>query len=139
MPSVKDERYKIIGGEHRALSRYYMMLNRCKNTHRKKNEKYSNVEVLVSKEEFLRWFMPRDFEGCSVDRIDCEGHYSLDNMQLLSMADNIRKDKIKAVDGFCECFSCKETKSLDLFAKDKRRFNGRSTLCKVCDNQRKRR
>ena len=32
-----DKRYSVIGGKHRAESRYYMILSRLKNTDTKKN------------------------------------------------------------------------------------------------------
>lgn len=133
----KDNRHSIIGGKHRALSRYYMILNRLNNTDRDKNECYQNVKMLIDKDTFVSWFMENDFEGASVDRIDKNKDYSIDNIQMLLLEENIRKDKVKAKDGMCECFMCKETKPLEMFAKDGRRKNGHSTICKSCDSKRK--
>lgn len=82
--------------------------------------------------------MANDFSGCSVDRIDNTKDYTLDNIQMISITDNIRKDKVKAHDGICECYSCHIIKPLNEFAKDKRRANGHSTCCKQCDNLRRR-
>ena len=93
--------------------------------------------MLINKDVFIEWFMRHDFEGASVDRIDKTKDYSLDNIQLIPLADNIRKDKVKAKDGMCECYMCKQIKPLELFAKSKRRQNGRSTICKECDSKRK--
>lgn len=132
-----DNRYKIIGGRHRATTRYYMILSRTKHSEQKKNKCYSDVKVLFDKETFINWFMKNDFEGASVDRIDKDKDYSMDNIQLIPLADNIRKDKVKAKDGMCECYVCKETKPLELFAVDNRRANGHTTICKTCDNNRK--
>lgn len=133
----KDNRYSIIGGKHRALSRYYMILNRLKNTDAKKNRNYQGIQMLIDKDTFVEWFMKNDFEGASVDRIDKNKDYTLDNIQLITLDENIRKDKVKAKDGYCECFKCKQTKPLDFFATDKRRKNGHSTICKKCDSERK--
>ena len=132
----QDNRYKVIGGKHRALARYYMLLHRVNHTDERKNKCYQEVKVLIDKDEFVKWFMEHDFEGASVDRIDNTKDYTLDNIQLIPLAENIRKDKVKAKDGMCECFVCKQVKPLELFAKDKRRKNGHSTICKACDAKR---
>ena len=136
MGCVKDNRYREIGGKHRALSRYYMLLNRTKTTNRSKNKCYSNVKVLISKEDFVKWFMENDFEGASVDRIDKFGDYELGNIQLISLAENIAKDKTKAKDGYCVCYRCGEKKEISAFVKDSRRSNGHTTICKVCEAER---
>lgn len=132
-----DDRYNVIGGRHRALSRYYMILNRLNHTDSKKNQCYNGIRMLIDKETFVEWFMQNDFEGASVDRIDNTKDYSMDNIQMISLADNVRKDKVKARNGVCECYKCKQTKPLELFAKDNRRQNGHSTICKECDSRRK--
>lgn len=131
-----DNRHKKIGTKRRAQMRYSMLLHRTTHTETSKNSCYEGVKVLVSLEDFIPWFMERDFKGCSVDRIDKNRDYTLDNMQVITLAANIAKDKIKAVDGFCECYGCFETKPLEEFAVDKRRGTGRTTLCRVCDRQR---
>lgn len=131
-----DNRHKVIGGKHRALTRYYSILHRINHTDIKKNKHYNGVKMLIDKDVFVEWFMKNDFERASVDRIDKTKDYSLDNIQLIPLAENIAKDKIKSKDGKCECYMCKKVKSLDLFAVDKRRSTGRSTLCKECDAKR---
>lgn len=137
MPSKHDNRYKIIGHPHRALSRYYMILNRLKTTERKRNSHYKDIKMEITKEEFVAWFIEHDFPGASVDRIDNTKNYSIDNIQMISLANNIRKDKVKAHDGVCKCYRCHKIKPLEEFAKDKRRMNGHATICKVCDNERR--
>lgn len=137
--SKKDNRHSIIGGKHRALNRYYMILNRLKNTNRNKNACYQDVKMLIDKDTFVDWFMKNDFQGASVDRIDKTKDYTMNNIQMIPLDENIRKDKVKAKDGMCECFVCKELKPLEMFAKDSRRKNGHSTICKKCDVQRKKR
>lgn len=136
MALSKDERYKIIGGKHRALSRYYMILNRIHNSNRNKNKVYQNIQMLIDKDTFVKWFMEHDFEGASVDRIDKNKDYSMDNIQMIPLAENIRKDRVKAKNGMCICYKCGENKPLELFAVDKRRQNGHTTICKACDSKR---
>lgn len=137
MPSKNDTRYKQIGGRHRALSRYYMLLNRVQAL-TKKNCRYEGVEVRVSKEDFVAWFMPRDFKGCSVDRKEKTGHYELSNMQVIPLSVNIAKDKVLARDGQTRCYACRATKPLEDFVRDNRRLTtGRSTICKPCEAVRK--
>ena len=134
---MKDNRHLVVGGRHRALSRYYMILNRLKNTETSKNKNYQGIKMQIDKESFVKWFMKNDFEGASVDRIDKTKDYSMENVQLITLAENIRKDKTKAKNGCCECYVCKQVKPLDLFAIDKRRYNGHKTICKKCDSRRK--
>ena len=131
-----DTRHRIIGGRKRAQCRYAMILYRLGNTHLPKNTCYVGVELRITQEEFITWFQANDFKGCSVDRIDNTKHYEAGNLQLIPLVENIRKDKLKACNGYCECFSCKTTKEITLFAKDKRRVSGYSTICKQCDNSR---
>ncbi len=132
-----DKRYCVIGGRHRALSRYYMILNRLKNTDRVRNRNYHGVKMLIDKETFVDWFMANDFEGASVDRIDKTKDYSIDNIQMIPLCENKVKDRFKEKDGRCECYMCNEVKPIELFALDKRRKNGHSTICKRCDVKRK--
>jgi len=137
MPIKQDTRHLKIGGRHRAASRYAMLVNRVTNTRTSRNRSYASVEVRVSREDFIAWFMANDFEGCSVDRINNHGHYELSNMQLIPLQWNNAKDKLKHINGVCVCYSCKQEKPSDQFVRDKRRvFTGRSTICKQCDSKR---
>lgn len=131
-----DLRTDIIGSKRRAINFYNLIKLRCKAL-TAKNKCYENIELEVSKDDFIKWFIPKDFKGCSIDRINNLKNYSLDNMQVISLSENIRKDKIKSKNGYCECFKCKEIKPIEEFAKDKRRLNGHSTICKKCDAKRK--
>lgn len=133
----KDLRNSIIGSKRRAVNHFNLICNRIKTIYRLKNKCYKNTKLLINKEDFIVWFMSNDFKGASVDRIDNNGHYSLDNIQLIKLQDNIRKDKIKAKNGFCECFRCRRIKLIEEFVKDRRRFNGHSTICRECDLNRK--
>ena len=137
MPKKKDMRHAQIGGYHRAASRYAMMVYRTKNAHLQRNSCYVGVLVLVSKDEFIEWFIQRDFHGCSVDRIDNSGHYELSNMQVIPLARNMAKERLKHINGMCICFVCKKTKPSNEFAKMKSNIStGLSTICKPCDRAR---
>lgn len=125
--------YTKIGCRRRANNKYNAILTRLTTTDRKKNKSYNGVELRVSRKDFIEWYMPLDFEGASVDRIDKNGHYELSNMQVILLDENIRKDKIKAKDNYCECYICKQMKPIEAFCIDKRRKNGHSTICKECE------
>ena len=114
------------------------MLQRCKH-----EPTYKNIEVLVSREEFIPWFMERDFEGASVDRIDNKGDYKLSNMQVIHHRINGYKDKVgvpstkrKDIGGNRECSSCKIVKPFKEYPKNKSRWNGYSHYCKACNRLR---
>jgi hypothetical protein len=126
--------YTKIGSRRRANNKYNAILTRLNTTTRNKNKNYVGIELRVTREDFIEWYMPLDFEGASVDRIDKHGHYELSNMQVIPLDENIRKDKIKAKNDHCECYVCKTTKPLEEFSVDNRRKNGRSTICKACEN-----
>lgn len=134
----KDKRYALIGGKKRALSRWYMIRYRVQHTERPKNKRYKGVEFNLDKEEFIRWFQKNDFEHASVDRIDKNKGYTMDNIQLIPLIENIRKDKVKCKNGRCVCYVCGEEKEIELFVKESRRVNGYSTICKSCEVKRTR-
>ena len=113
-----------------------MIMNRLKNTNRAKNRNYNGVKMLIDKDTFVAWFMANDFEGASVDRIDKTKDYSMENIQMIPMSENRVKDRFKEKDGMCVCYVCKEEKPIQLFAVDKRRRNGHSTICRSCDAKR---
>lgn len=136
MPIYPDLRYKQVGGRKRAQQRYGMIKHRIENPIGK-NSCYVDVKLLIDQETFVKWFQENDFEGCTVDRIDNNKHYEMGNLQTLTKADNIRKDKVIAKEGKCRCYNCGQIKSLDKFVVDKRRLNGHGTSCKPCDNKRR--
>lgn len=138
--SMDKKGYRIIGSRTRAVCKYHSMLARVRST-REKEKVYRGIKVLVSKEDFIRWYMPRDFVGASVDRIDSKGHYSLDNMQVISMHDNIvkaSKNRVKAHDGVTTCYVCKEEKPLEYFVKSKYAYSGYLNICKRCHAEKQR-
>lgn len=118
------------------MVRYAMIRNRTQNTDYNRNTGYKGIKLLVGREEFITWFMPQDYKGCSVDRIDNKGHYELSNMQIIPLKINMAKDRTKMKNGIVECYACKEEKEKELFVKDKRRMNGYSTICLDCERKR---
>ena len=113
-----------------------MLLNRTNNP-TGKNSCYVGIEVRISREDFITWFMANDFAGCSVDREDPSRHYEVGNLKLIPKGLNAGKDKVKSADGKCECRVCKKTKDLNEFVKDSRRqLTGFSTIYLECESAR---
>ena len=82
------------------------------------------IKIRMKKEAFLAWYIPRHFRGCLVDRIDNNGHYQLDNLQLLSRTEHnhkARQDHLDAI-GIIEppdkryCYGCKSFKEYSEFS-----------------------
>lgn len=138
--SIDGKGYRKIGSRTRAVCKYNSMLARVRST-REKEKAYKGIKVLVSKEDFVRWYMPRDFVGASVDRIDNKGHYTLENMQVIPMRDNIikaRHQSVRAHDGVNVCYKCGQEKPLEMFVKHKKYYTGRLNICKKCHAQQQR-
>lgn len=109
-----------------------------------KCKSYLNVNIEMTREEFKKFCISQEsiivsLSRPSLDRLDNSRGYSLDNIQIIELADNIRKDKIISNGISNTCSMCGDTKDLKLFVVDNRRFHGRSTICKECDNERRRR
>lgn len=114
--------------------RHLQTMDKCKT--------YTTALISFTREEYKALCIANQelilsFARPSVDRIDKNLGYELSNIQFIELADNIRKDKTSFKEGFGTCSICKETKVQELFAKDKRRAIGRSSICKSCDNKRK--
>lgn len=133
-----DLRYEIIGHRRRAQNRYNLIKFRISHPEMKKNRSYKNIPFELGKEEFIEWFMKNDFKGATVDRIDNSKGYSMDNIQLINIKENIGKDHRKAKNGMCECCCCHKIKPLSEFMKDKRTYNGYTTTCLECGRERSR-
>lgn len=131
-----DSRINIIGHRRRAKNRYNLIKYRTSHTERRKNECYKNISFELDEKEFIEWFMKNDFKGASVDRIDNSKGYSMDNIQLIKLEENISKNHRKAKDGMCECCRCHQIKPLSEFTKDHRTYNGYTTICKDCERKR---
>lgn len=68
-----------------------------------RNPSYSDIQLKMTKEEFLSWAIPQYEEWAkhhpeetpSINRIDPYGHYELSNIQIISLKDNIIYPKRK--------------------------------------------
>lgn len=106
-----------------------------------RNRLYNDVRIDMTRVAFKNYCISNSdyilgLSRPSIDRKDNSKHYAIDNIQFIELVDNIRKDKIKAKNGVCICYSCKEEKPIVEFIKDSRRINGYSTICKVCERLR---
>jgi hypothetical protein len=107
-----------------------------------KNVCYKNVLLEVSRDDYANWCEAQrehvmSLQRPSIDRIDKSIGYRLSNMQIIELAENIRKDKTLFRDGTGRCFACKETKPEDEFVRSSARMNGRTTICRPCENARR--
>lgn len=121
----------IRAGKHKHLQ----TINKCKT--------YNDVLISFTREEYKELCIANKelilaLKKPSLDRINKNLGYDLSNIQFIELTDNIRKDKTSFKNGFGRCSICKETKLEELFAKDKRRAIGKSSICKTCDNKRRR-
>jgi hypothetical protein len=65
---------------------------------RKKNECYRSIELRLTRDQFKNWCLDHkqtieSLDRPSIDRIDKNEHYVLSNIQVIELAENIRKDK----------------------------------------------
>lgn len=108
-----------------------------------KNYSYESVMVLITRDEFREWCESRrdtilSLSRPSIDRIDKKRGYEAGNMQVLELAENIRKDKTVFAEGFGRCYVCRQIKPEDDFVRCHRRMNGRTTICRECERKRTR-
>lgn len=108
-----------------------------------KNKNYKNISIEFSFSEYKNYCIENkeyilSLKRPSLDRINNKNNYSINNIQIIELSENIIKDKtvFKYNKGICS--KCKIEKELHLFCIDKRRISGRSSICKHCDNKRKR-
>lgn len=109
-----------------------------------KSKSYEDINICFTRSEFRDWCwlhqnQIEELNRPSIDRIDRTKHYTLDNIQILELAYNIRKDHTKFSDGKGVCFGCKTEQPEENFCKDRRRLNGRANFCQACERQRGRR
>jgi hypothetical protein len=97
---------------------------------------YVGIENRLVWESFKAWFEANWFENCSVDRMDAAGHYELNNLQMLTVAENrvyTRRNKnIWAPKGSRWCVGCKVYLQLPFFYKNKAQPSGYDSYCKKC-------
>ena len=114
----------------------------CQTIRTKKNKTYASVYLLISRDEFISFCIENEalilsLKRPSLDRIDDRGNYTLDNIQIMELGDNIRKSKMLCNTTEYPCRKCGVVKPAFAFSVDKRRSLGRTNLCKVCDNKRR--
>jgi len=103
------------------------------------------IKCNISKEDFLKWYIPKHFHRCLLDRINNDGHYEIKNIQLINRVDHnykLRKDNLKAIgiveqEGFRYCYSCGSIKQNDEFGMRKDKISKLNILglreeCKQC-------
>lgn len=81
----------------RAVQTWHKILQRVGNKDGK-NPSYSDVELRMTKQEFLEWAIPQyknwnESTTPSINRIDPYGHYEIDNLEIISLESNILKPK----------------------------------------------
>jgi hypothetical protein len=106
----------------------------------KKCNTYTSVVIHFSRKEYKKWCLEREkqilsLSRPSLDRINPAGDYTIENIQVIELAENIRKDK-NHYNGYGVCSICKQKKKSRLFTKDRRRRSGRGAVCKSCDSKR---
>jgi hypothetical protein len=115
------------------------ILDRCRN-----DPHYSDVQVLLTRKEFIRWAVPRltrwlatRSERPTVDRKDGAGHYELSNLRLASRADNNRNQarnrNLHAPPGQAWCYVCEAYHARSEFSRHHGRPNGLANRCKTAD------
>lgn len=131
-----------------AAETYRKMKTRCKTDPAYKQRK---TKVLISRKDFINWFVPRWFKGCMVDRINNLGNYEIGNIQLLSLTEhNIkhRQDNLNALgivekDGERFCYKCSTLKPYSEFSFKESKVSesnpmGLNEECKACANKARR-
>lgn len=109
-----------------------------------KNRCYDNVFIEFSREKYRDWCIDHkdeilSLERPSLDRKNNDCNYTIDNIQVIELRENILKDKkvLNHQNGFGVCSLCKKEKPSEEFGKDKRRLSGRGSICKKCDSSRR--
>ena len=70
-----------------------------KHSNKNKNKCYKNIKIVISREDYKKLcYKNQDIilslKRPSVDRIDSNSHYSINNIQFIELEDNIRKKKV---------------------------------------------
>ncbi len=109
--------------------RHLQTVNRCYS--------YSNVKIIFTQQEFKEWCYQHEnlinnLSRPSLDRIDNKKDYTLDNIQIIELSENIAKEKRKGTLTHGTCWKCGIFKSKEAFSKETRRWSGFSTLCIKC-------
>ena len=129
----------MIGSKKRAISKFNNIKQRCLNPNSNVYHHYKN-KLNITPDQFYAWFMPIDFEGCHVDRINPDGNYEIGNLQLLTPAEHYQKTwkdreaKMKQR-AHKYCYVCKEIKEIELFTNSTKSKDGKGYKCKECNRR----
>lgn len=109
-----------------------------------KNPSYEKIQTRCTREQFVAWYvaaLPVFFAAYgtdatpSVDRIKPLGHYAIDNMQLIPLADNANKSphkkNVHAPAGTAWCTHCREYLPRTRFYKNRAQAHGLQHSCKL--------
>lgn len=107
----------------------------------KKYSCYEGIELQMTLEDYKAYCYQHkehilSLDRPSLDRVDSAGHYCIENIQIIELAENLRKDKTVFINGQGTCYACKQVKPEEAFVRDRRRANGRASMCKPCDRER---
>lgn len=148
MPHTKEQTryYRTYTPKGRAISVWSDVKTRSGNKDGK-NLAYTNVKLLITKEEFFGWAVPalekwiaegRPMTGKerpALDRIN-DGNYELGNLQFITQAENNKKKACSynshAPINQAWCSGCKVYLPSSNFNKHKKRSNGLQPYCKTC-------
>lgn len=125
--------------DHRAVQAWHDLNKRVRT-----QTEYESVEVRISREEFVvwaaaefaKWFETNPGITPSVDREDPSGHYSLDNLRVISWGENSRlrrnNHNVHAPSGQAWCGRCKTYRPREDFEKNSSRPHGLQDRCRAC-------
>lgn len=126
---------------YRAKAAYANMIARCLNANGN-NPAYSDVELRMTKEEWLTWAVPQyeDFmiqfpnTTPNASRFNDDGHYEINNIHIIPQKDNRNEMKFdcQAVDGIKICSRCGVDKPISKFNKKRSAADGLDYWCRTC-------
>ncbi len=104
------------------------------------NDRYEKVPLLVSKDDLINWILqnppPQEIEWPSIDRIDNDVGYSLDNIRWLDHRINSKHCQRDIPEGFKQCPGCLQILPLESFGIHNGKPYGvrRQSRCRPCHN-----